>query len=260
VADRSSEYSASNAQNLDAPQKVVAMSLLTPDRTPYDVNFRLYDIPVRVHPAFWIVQVFLGSIFWQILGISGLFIWIACAFVSILIHELGHVLMSRAFGGKGEIVLTIFGGHAGESADLHHRPHRILVYLAGPGAQLLLAGLVLTLTSTFGIGQLSMPNPPPVPAPLQRVDEVPDAAQSKALQEQTAREWDEYARTITERMFSPIFMTVMMLVSINIGWAVFNLIPIPPLDGGRILLELIGNSPRGDRKPWEQDPDWWKRG
>src|SRR5260221_9094201 len=105
------------------------MSLITPDRTRYDVNFRLNDIPVRVPPGFWIVQGVVGAMFARGVGLWGFFLWVGCAFVSIIIHELGHVLAGRGFGSHGEIVLTVFGGHAGDSADLNERPQRIMVYL-----------------------------------------------------------------------------------------------------------------------------------
>src|SRR5438552_4045040 len=97
------------------------MSLLTPDRTRYDVNFRLNDIPVRVHPGFWIVHGVIGAVTASGAGAWAFAAWIACAFVSVVIHELGHVLAGRHFGARGEIVLTVFGGHAGASADLNQR-------------------------------------------------------------------------------------------------------------------------------------------
>jgi membrane-associated protease RseP (regulator of RpoE activity) len=46
----------------------------------------------------------------------------------------------------------------------------------------------------------------------------------------------------------------------NIFLAVFNLLPVPPLDGAKILEEVWAWFRSGDRPPWEQDPDWWKRG
>ena len=32
-----------------------------PPRTPYDLNFPLFGIPVRIHPWFWVAAVMLGA-------------------------------------------------------------------------------------------------------------------------------------------------------------------------------------------------------
>jgi len=195
------------------------MNLLAPEPTSYDLNFRLGSIPVRVHPGFWIVQGVIGYFLADTLGAAYFFVWVGCAFGSILVHELGHVFAGRRFGADGEIVLTVFGGLAVGSPDVHYRYERILVYLAGPVAQLLLAALLW----------LAHPLVAASPDP-NRVGQTPAE------------------------------MTWMFLMSINVGWPLFNLLPIPPLDGGRILVEVVEWLRTGDRQPWEQDPNWWKRG
>src|SRR5438874_1517291 len=90
---------------------------------------------------FWLVSVIMG---WNTMrdGVSYLLVWIACTFVSILIHELGHVFMGRLFGSHGHIVLYSFGGLAIGSSALRSRWQRIAVYFAGPFAGFLLFGLV----------------------------------------------------------------------------------------------------------------------
>src|SRR5690606_40853468 len=35
--------------------------LIEPSPTPYDLQFRLFGVPVRVHPFFWVTAVILGS-------------------------------------------------------------------------------------------------------------------------------------------------------------------------------------------------------
>jgi membrane-associated protease RseP (regulator of RpoE activity) len=57
----------------------------------------------------------------------------------------------------------------------------------------------------------------------------------------------------------PLAITMMMLMGINIGWPLFNLLPVPPLDGGMVLKEFFDWNLYGNRPPWEQDPNWWKR-
>ena len=81
--------------------------------TAYDLRFRLLGVPVRIHPLFWLVACLLGGPWlegrW---GAGYLLLWVACVFVSILVHELGHVLAGRAFGARGHILLYSFGGLA----------------------------------------------------------------------------------------------------------------------------------------------------
>src|SRR5438105_4366565 len=112
---------------------------LEPERTPYDWNWRIFGIPVRVHPLFWLISVILG---WDTVheGFQYLLLWIGCVFVSILVHELGHVFMGQVFGSPGYIVLHSFGGLAVGSSALQNRWKRIAVYFAGP-----LAGFLLYL-------------------------------------------------------------------------------------------------------------------
>lgn len=113
--------------------------LLEPRQTAYDLNFDLFGTPVRVHPLFWLLTVILG---WSALESANpflnLFLWVVAVFLSILLHEFGHIWMGRAFGSDGYIVLYSFGGLAIGSNDVRHRWQRILVSLAGPAIQLLL--------------------------------------------------------------------------------------------------------------------------
>jgi Zn-dependent protease len=141
VPDPSSGFIAS--QN-DKSRKVLAV-FFEPNATQFDLRFRLFGIAVRVSPWFWIMMAALG---WG--GGPGrgerflqhLVIWIACAFISILIHELGHVLVGRLFGSDGHIVLYGMGGLAIGSNALDRRWQRIAVSAAGPGADFLLLGVI----------------------------------------------------------------------------------------------------------------------
>jgi stage IV sporulation protein FB len=114
---------------------------LEPTPTPYDLRWRMFGIPVRVHPTFWLFSAIFGYRYVQF-GFGFLLLWIGCMFVSILVHELGHVFAGLAFGQPGHIVLYSFGGIA--IGHYHHvRPwQRIGIYCAGPGAGLLLLALV----------------------------------------------------------------------------------------------------------------------
>jgi membrane-associated protease RseP (regulator of RpoE activity) len=72
-------------------------------------HFRIFGIPVRVEPVFLVIMAFLGLQLaeedWRLV-----LIWVGVAFVSILVHELGHALTLKAFGQDSEIHLQGFGG------------------------------------------------------------------------------------------------------------------------------------------------------
>lgn len=107
--------------------------------TPYDLRFSMFGIPVRVHPLFWVFSAVMG---WS-RDLKLTFIWIACVFVSILVHELGHALTAQYFRWRPEIVLYIFGGYASYVPVWGHSTARsILVTFAGPGAGFVLYAIV----------------------------------------------------------------------------------------------------------------------
>lgn len=99
------------------------------------LNFRLGKIPVQVHWSHLLIAVFLGM-GWPPAGgwlaaelsdkahpghSSAQMIWIASfiviAFVSILIHELGHATTSLAFGYKPDVQLAWLGGRTAPNAN-----------------------------------------------------------------------------------------------------------------------------------------------
>ena len=95
--------------------------------TPYDLRFRAFGIPVRVHPVFWLTAAFLS---WQGGRLDLVFVRVLCVFVAVLVHELGHALVTRMFGWSPEIVLYFFGGYA--TSARHSTWKDIAVSAAGP--------------------------------------------------------------------------------------------------------------------------------
>ncbi len=171
------------------------MFLLEPERTQFDLRWRMLGTDIRVHPMFWLVSAILG---WTT-DLSVLALWVGCVFVSILLHEFGHVFAGRLFGAEGHIVLYSFGGLAVGSSNLASRWQRIVVYFAGPFVQLVLFAVLY-----WGL----------FPYLIYR-----------------AEEGARFPRLFVEALD--------MLVEINLYWALLNLLPVWPLDGGQITRTIL---------------------
>jgi membrane-associated protease RseP (regulator of RpoE activity) len=204
--------------------------LLEPNETPYDLRFSLFRIPVRVHPMFWLFSAILG---WDLLrdGLQYLAAWIVLVFVSILVHELGHVWMGMAFGSHGRIVMYSFGGLAVGSNRLANRGQRVLVMFAGPLAGFVFAALALAAQElrVRGLGRLYL-------AEIGFMLGVPHQALQGLIPQEAA---PFMALTGFEQFLMREFCFV------NIAWGLLNLLPVFPLDGGQISREVFeGFSPR----------------
>ncbi len=108
------------------------------------LRFRLGSIQVVVEPFFWLMAFIMGS---NLRG-PAIVLWVGVVFVSILVHELGHALTSRAFGARAWIRLHSFGGLTYPDRKLK-RSHEVLMTLAGPFAGFALAGLLIGLSRQF---------------------------------------------------------------------------------------------------------------
>jgi Zn-dependent protease len=110
-------------------------------------QFKLGSIPVRVRIAFLFLALVLGA---RLERPDLVAIWMGVVFVSVLVHELGHALLGRAFGLTPQIELHGMGGTTSwaEPRDVGNG-RSILISLAGPLAGLALAG-VLVLAERFG--------------------------------------------------------------------------------------------------------------
>lgn len=191
------------------------MMLADPGPTQLDLRFRLFGTNVRVHPLFWLVTALLG---WPPLGSGALgnglgdvVVWVACAFVSILLHEFGHVWMAQAFGGRGQYITLYSMGGLACNADAPRRWQRILILAAGPGIQLVLFAVLLGLVMTGTVGYLIRTKPG---------DDV----------------------TVGQVVLR---LALGDLLVMNFFWPLLNLLPIWPLDGGQITREVAtGVSPR----------------
>lgn len=128
---------------------------LEPEPTPYDLRWRMFGIPVRVHPFFWVLAALLG---WNqiALGLEFVLLWIAAVFVSILIHEFGHALLMHVFGLGASVVLYSFGGLAIPERAYRSRGQHILIALAGPLAGFAFFGAILASDLLFPWAETSI--------------------------------------------------------------------------------------------------------
>lgn len=123
-------------------------------------------------------------------------------FLSILVHELSHALVGRAFGiPVKRITLFLFGGVANMEREPPTPGSELLMALAGPATSFVLGVLLLT-------GGFALLDGTVLPA--------------EAIEQAGA------APTI-----------FLWLGSVNVTLAVFNLVPGFPLDGGRALRAVL---------------------
>jgi Zn-dependent protease len=111
------------------------------------LRFKLGPFPVSVYPWFFLSAILLGAGYgfgWRMAA------WIFVVFVSVLVHELGHALVGRAFGGRPEIRLEAFGGVTFPQFLTRPRPGRqFILSFAGPIAGLLLGTLAYAIVRTL---------------------------------------------------------------------------------------------------------------
>jgi len=189
--------------------------MLGASETPYDLRFRLLDIPVRVHPIFWLIAAALG---WQNNNLPMVVAWVGCVFVSILVHEYGHGLTAKAFGASPSIVLWGLGGLCYSQSERQTAGQRLAVVVMGPGAGFVLCAVVMAAT-TLLVGV----------TPIEHLETA-----LHALGIGTG------SLTIGEKFRTDTALNIYWnLVRINLMWGLVNLLPIWPLDGGRVSEILL---------------------
>lgn len=158
------------------------------------LRFHVLGFPVLIHWMFWVNTALMGGALAadspaELRHVIG---WVAAAFLSVLIHELGHAIAMKNYGDhRVAIVLHGFGGLAQGSRPLT-RQQALTVSAAGPVVQFL-TGLALGWTLTL-------------------------ARPSSA--------W--------------LYESMDGFVVVSLFWALLNLLPIIPLDGGHLCLAWLG--------------------
>jgi stage IV sporulation protein FB len=197
-----------------------------PAPTAYDLKFQLLGIPVRVHPLFWLIGVIFGLNFPPPI----LVMWLAVLFGSILLHEMGHALTMRHFGLGSRVVLHSMGGLAipdgsvsGFGRQRIGPREQNLISIAGPVAQLILAAIVVLIVTLLG-GRVVFGLPEDIAREGLNFWDIRLAVGGKLLQ---------------PRDYGMAYELVDKLLYVNIFWAVLNLLPVYPLDGGQIAREVM---------------------
>src|SRR3954464_9107315 len=118
--------------------------MLEPSRSAWDLNWSIAKIPIRVHPLFWLMALFLS--YHDRDPFQYVLIGMVCIFFSILVHEFGHALSGIYYGDRHpRVVLYQMGGLCiGGEAELSRWP-KILMILWGPGAGFVLAALAYAI-------------------------------------------------------------------------------------------------------------------
>ena len=169
--------------------------------------FEVLGIPVRADLSVLVLAAYV--LFMSGSLAVGLFLAVALA-VSILLHELAHSAVAIAFGGQvRDITLQLLGGCAAITRMPPKPSHEVLMAAAGPICSFALAAACMTAArlfpSQYVVGQLG----------------------PYALTQEGPNEW------------------LMLAGGLNLGLALFNLVPAFPMDGGRILragLQCLGRS------------------
>src|ERR1700712_4548994 len=99
------------------------------------LRFRLFNVPFEIGTYFWIGSALLGgSVANGPNAVALLLVWIACVFVSIVVHELGHALAARHFGVEPAVELHALGGVTRMFGRLLSRSEGFWVTFCGPAA------------------------------------------------------------------------------------------------------------------------------
>lgn len=156
--------------------------------------------------------------------------FVVAGMLCLLVHEFGHALVGRRLGsGNADITIAGLGGITRHEYAPTSRMNYFMTVLAGPLASLLLGitgGVLLGLQlGDVGAGiELSLALPLPGDTLSQHTKTV-----------LVLNFLDGGIPMVVLKLYTALFM-------VCFWWSVFNLLPILPLDGGRLLATLLGNN------------------
>jgi Zn-dependent protease len=165
---------------------------------------RLRGTEIRLHWSMVLIIPYVMITFQptSFLGGARAFLLVGLVFLFVLFHELGHTLVARAFGiGVPSVVLWPMGGAAMTEREADKPLHDLLIAAAGPFVNLILGGGLLLLMLLIRME-----------ASAGAHALLPDALPGRSLA---------------------------FLATTNLILGISNLLPMYPLDGGRIFRALV---------------------
>lgn len=169
--------------------------------------FPVFGIRLELHVTFLLLLgyfAFIGAGAGGALGALFYTSYIAFLFVFVVLHELGHSLTARRYGIETRRILLLPIGGMAQMQELPRAPGKeLMITLAGPLVNFVAGGLIFLLLL-------------PVELPAARLEAIALAPHEHG--------W---------------LGLVVMLGVVNVIIGLFNLIPVYPMDGGRILRALL---------------------
>jgi Zn-dependent protease len=167
---------------------------------------RTFGIQVRLFWTAGITFAYSLAQFWGVvplataLGLAA--IVFALLYLVVWTHEMGHALAARRWNVRtSQISLSVFGGLAHLQDGLPHPKAETVVSFAGPAVHLLWLGVLWPLGNLLGASYFLW----------------------------TGDSWS----------IDPLRFAVSFATTINVTLAIFNLLPVFPMDGGRVLRSLL---------------------
>jgi Zn-dependent protease len=198
--------------------------LLEPNRTPYDLNFHVGEIHVRVHPLFWLMALIIGGLGSGVMGIDVL-LGVGIVFVSILIHELGHAFTIRYYGEEARVVLYLMGGFATTQGSSIWELNSFRRQARSPWTQIVISAAVPAAGFLLAAGIVAI---------VCAVGGRPSSTFFRELIYSNGEPFD----FVGPRPNPSAMFAVRLLLFVNIFWGFINLAPVYPLDGGQIARQV----------------------
>jgi len=168
---------------------------------------RVAGIPVRIHWSFgililWVVYTAMSyDLGWQATLMS--IAIVLTIFLCVVLHEYGHALTARRFGVETkDIILSPIGGIARLDFIPENPREEILIAIAGPAVNLVIASVLLAIAAFFTPYWVDL-----------------GSRQFWGL---------DYAQPI-----------IIIIAKINLILLAFNMVPAFPMDGGRVFRALL---------------------
>ncbi len=169
--------------------------------------FRVFGIRLEMHITFVLILAYaawMGSGYDGARGAAWSVLLVALLFVCVVLHELGHSLTARLYGIPTHRILLLPIGGMAQLAEMPREPWReFFITAAGPAVNVAIVLLIGVPLWAAGL----------VPTTEQEILSV-------------------------FRDYTPLALALTLLVY-NVIMAVFNLIPVFPMDGGRIFRSLL---------------------